>query len=143
MSTILVDVLKAQHLEIRGVVASADPLLDSSPDDQEAMDTLREVMNQLAILAASHFFQEELLLHSQLLNHPDPKVRESVTTTIQETTAIGEEVEGCLRDWNTIRTSPEENAAILQRIRAALQALDQRINVEENHLFPKLMDLEP
>lgn len=134
---VVTNILRAQHHEIQ---AEIDHLRATLEDPELAVRAgdLRRALERLEHRLTVHLLQEDMLFYPKLINHPEQRIQMIAYQVIKELGDLGETLDDFVKRWRweeEIAAAPQE---FRRGVEGLLSALESRLNMENNVLFPML-----
>jgi iron-sulfur cluster repair protein YtfE (RIC family) len=131
---------RSQHEDLLAVVNELSGLLGSKTGENAG-----EIRHQLSTFAGKvkvHLSMEDQYLYPKLVQSQDVKIRELATGYAQEMGGIRDTLLGYLGRWTTAARIQADPAGFTSETQQLFQVLGQRIQRENNQLYPLLEALE-
>ena len=129
--------MQKQHLEIldiaRNVVDLAKPPLAEATADEIVAE-----LKQLAAALRAHLWIEDDVLYPRLLQMSDEKIRSTAQRFSDEMGGIQESFKRFMESWDSMTAITERTVAFAEAFSRIATAIKQRIEAEENELYPML-----
>ncbi len=132
------DLLKQQHYELLDI-ASALSLHLQIDRIAENPEVVLELLNNLSGRLRVHLSMEDRGLYPQLLEHDDELVKQLTRDFMDDIGGLSARVRKYMLRWSVPRLISEHPRDFTRETRELLQELSERIDREENELYPLLI----
>ena len=130
-----------QHRELLLVVSELEPWLDEARL-REGAGPIRRLLATLAGKLTIHLKAEDAVLYPTLASSSRPEVRQTAERFAREMGGLADVFQAYIGRWPRAEHIEAEPARFIEETHAVLRALGERINREENELYPLLRDLQ-
>lgn len=133
-----IDLLKEQHYELLDI-ASALSLHLQIDRIAETPEVVHELLNSLAGRLRVHLLMEDRGLYPLLLEGDDEEVKRLTREFMDDIGGLSARVRKYMLSWSVPRLIREHPRDFARETRELLQELSNRIDREENELYPLLL----
>ena len=127
--------LRQQHVDISSRGRALTALLDTQLTSQRNAFEARASVASLAGLVKAHLAMEDRSLYPRLVHSPDPHVAATAQRFVEEIGAVARVFDAYCTKWHDPLSIQKSPSVFADETRAVLEALAERISMEETELF--------
>ena len=127
------DNMRQQHKDLAGIVVEIEGKLNALPGEA---DNIRRLLSTLAGKLSVHLAVEDKNLYPAMIGSANAEAKKTAEDFQNEMGALGEAFKDYTRKWPSAQKIQESTAEFSTETKSVFQALKQRIEREENTLYP-------